>query len=237
MSRHAPYFERQHPWDSRASGPYYVDHPHRRSYNAPSLMYARHDGPPGAYGNASHHHDKFTDPIGGYDPGGGARNAGSGYAPSPLRQGQNQSQGQGQNQSQGRGGSDPRYFTRYDFPESYEITNHRLREYPADRPGAFEARRGVDGGGPGGPGGDDFRGIGPKNWQRADDRILEDVCEKITMDPRVDASEISIDVDDGIVILSGEVHDRRMKRLAEDVVEMARGVRDVRNRLSFELDR
>jgi len=76
-----------------------------------------------------------------------------------------------------------------------------------------------------------FSGIGPKNYQRSDERIREEVCERLTDDHYVDASDIEINVNSGIATLSGTVADRAQKRRAEDVVERVRGVRDVQNDL------
>ena len=76
-----------------------------------------------------------------------------------------------------------------------------------------------------------FTGKGPKNWSRSDERIREDVCERLTVHPYVDASEIEVAVKDGEVILTGLVDERRMKRLAEDVAENVRGVKDVHNQI------
>lgn len=76
-----------------------------------------------------------------------------------------------------------------------------------------------------------YAGRGPKNWTRSDDRILEDVCDYLERDSDIDASEMNVEVNDGIVTLSGTVEDRYTKRLAEDTVEYAPGVRDIRNNL------
>jgi len=76
-----------------------------------------------------------------------------------------------------------------------------------------------------------YRGLGPKNYQRSDERIREDVCERLTMDHDVDASEIEVMVDGAIVTLNGSVNERHAKRLAEDIAESVRGVKDVQNNL------
>jgi hypothetical protein len=76
-----------------------------------------------------------------------------------------------------------------------------------------------------------FTGKGPKNWTRSDERIREDVCECLTYHPHIDASEIDVVVKDGEVTLTGTVTERRTKRLAEDIVEDVRGVRDVHNQI------
>ena len=79
-----------------------------------------------------------------------------------------------------------------------------------------------------------FRGRGPSGYERSSDRIYEDVCEGLTEDGEVDASDIEVDVDNGIVTLRGTVADRGQKRRAEDIAERASGVRDVRNQLEIE---
>lgn len=79
-----------------------------------------------------------------------------------------------------------------------------------------------------------YRGRGPKNYQRSDERIREDVCERLTWDDRVDASGIEINVANGVVSMSGSVPDRDMKRRAEDIAESCGGVRDVQNQVRVE---
>jgi hypothetical protein len=74
-------------------------------------------------------------------------------------------------------------------------------------------------------------GRGPKGYKRSDERIREDVCELLTLDPDVDATEIEIAVSEGEVTLTGFVSDRQAKRRAEDVAEQASGVKEVHNQL------
>lgn len=76
-----------------------------------------------------------------------------------------------------------------------------------------------------------YRGRGPKNYQRSDERIREDVCERLSMDDDIDASEIEVHVAEGVVTLNGSVNERHAKRMAEDVCENVRGVKDVQNNL------
>jgi osmotically-inducible protein OsmY len=76
-----------------------------------------------------------------------------------------------------------------------------------------------------------FRGLGPKNYQRSDERIREEVCERLTDDDYVDATGIEVSVEEGVVVLSGAVDDRRTKRRAEDVTESVRGVKDIQNQI------
>ncbi|HEX6095687.1 MAG TPA: BON domain-containing protein [Thermoanaerobaculia bacterium] len=76
-----------------------------------------------------------------------------------------------------------------------------------------------------------YRGRGPKNYQRSDERIREDVCERLTMDHDVDASDVEVSVREGVVMLEGTVRERQAKRIAEDICESVRGVKDVQNNL------
>lgn len=76
-----------------------------------------------------------------------------------------------------------------------------------------------------------YRGKGPKGFRRSDERISEMVCDLLTYDHRVDASNIDVSVANGEVTLSGTVPSRDMKWLAEDLTERVSGVVDVHNRL------
>lgn len=78
---------------------------------------------------------------------------------------------------------------------------------------------------------DSFRGRGPKNYRRGDDRIWEEVNERLTEDEDVNATDIEVKVESGIVTLTGRVGSRREKRRAEDVAGSVRGVIDVMNAL------
>jgi hypothetical protein len=76
-----------------------------------------------------------------------------------------------------------------------------------------------------------FTGRGPKGYVRSDERIHEDVNDRLLEHGEIDATEIDVSVSDREVTLEGVVDDKRTKRLAEDVAESVRGVRDVHNRL------
>jgi osmotically-inducible protein OsmY len=79
-----------------------------------------------------------------------------------------------------------------------------------------------------------YSGKGPKGWQRSDDRIREDVSERLADHPHIDASEIEVNVNNGEITLSGTVEDRHAKRLAEDIAESVSGVRDVHNQIKVQ---
>jgi osmotically-inducible protein OsmY len=76
-----------------------------------------------------------------------------------------------------------------------------------------------------------YTGRGPRGYRRSDERIREDVNERLTDDWRVDASDIEVSVDNGLVTLAGRVGSRAQKRRAEDVAESVSGVTDVSNQL------
>ena len=76
-----------------------------------------------------------------------------------------------------------------------------------------------------------YRGRGPKDYHRSEDRIREDVCDRLTDDDMLDATNIQVQIQGDNVILSGTVHNREQKRRAEDLAESISGVRDVENRI------
>ena len=76
-----------------------------------------------------------------------------------------------------------------------------------------------------------YAGLGPKGYTRTDERIREDVCDRLSWNDEVDATEIIVRVQNGEVTLEGRVETRHMKRLAEDIAEDVSGVVDVHNTL------
>lgn len=70
----------------------------------------------------------------------------------------------------------------------------------------------------------------PRGYQRADDRIREDVCERLMEGP-VDVGDVEVTVSNGEVTLSGTVERRWEKRAIEDIAGNVRGVHDVHNRV------
>jgi hypothetical protein len=80
-------------------------------------------------------------------------------------------------------------------------------------------------------GGRSLRGRGPKNYRRSDERIREDLCERLTDDSIIDASEVEVRVEEREITLAGFVHDRPSRRRAEDIAEGISGVTNVRNDL------
>jgi hypothetical protein len=95
--------------------------------------------------------------------------------------------------------------------------------------GGSESPRGIGGTREGAwPG---YAGRGPKGYKRSDERIREQVSDCLMDDHDVDASDITVDVKDGDVTLTGTVQNREQKRRAEEVVERLNGVSEVINNL------
>ncbi len=79
----------------------------------------------------------------------------------------------------------------------------------------------------------DHTGSGPKGYKRMDENIYEDVCDTLQLSPAVDASDIEVEVIDGLVFLRGTVDSRRTKRVTELEIENISGVKDVQNLLTI----
>jgi hypothetical protein len=79
-----------------------------------------------------------------------------------------------------------------------------------------------------------FRGKGPKGYTRSDERIKEDISDRLADHDDIDASEVEVTVNKGEVILSGTVNDRYEKRKAEECAEQVSGVVNVENRIRLQ---
>ena len=75
---------------------------------------------------------------------------------------------------------------------------------------------------------------GPKGYERSDERLKEDICERMYTSTECDTSEVSVDVKSGVVTLEGTVEDRRSKYMLEEMVDNVPGVKDVENRLRIQ---
>lgn len=74
-------------------------------------------------------------------------------------------------------------------------------------------------------------GRGPRGYKRSDERIREDVCDRLMQHDEIDASEIDVTVSDGEVTLQGTVENRQMKHMIENVIDSVHGVQEVHNQL------
>ena len=75
------------------------------------------------------------------------------------------------------------------------------------------------------------RGRGPKSYSRSDDRIRDDVNDRLTDDPFLDATDVEVTVAEGEVTLAGTVSSRADKRRAEDLADNVSGVKHLQNNL------
>jgi hypothetical protein len=146
-----------------------------------------------------------------------------------------------------RGWNEPRYGYRPAAgygPGEWSTTNWRSHgdRAPGETRGYYEdpqgrvhmSEHGREGGHADYRGNAGYVGRGPKGYRRSDQRITEDICDRLADDPYIDASEIEVAVKDAEVTLSGRVRSRHEKRGAEDLIESVSGVTDVHNHLRVE---
>jgi hypothetical protein len=72
---------------------------------------------------------------------------------------------------------------------------------------------------------------GPKGYKRSDDRIREDVNDRLSQQDHFDPSDIEVSVSNGEVTLIGLVELRHEKFLAEEIADDVSGVNEVHNQL------
>jgi hypothetical protein len=130
---------------------------------------------------------------------------------------------------------EPRSFgrSRYGAQPSYGRGDYD-RPLWGGRQGSYENRSSWD---YGGEQRGSFRGKGPQGYQRSDERLKEMICERLTDDPRIDASEVTVEVNDQRVKLTGMVDDRGTKYEIEELIERFGGVKDIDNQLRVKSSR
>jgi osmotically-inducible protein OsmY len=106
-----------------------------------------------------------------------------------------------------------------------EDPGYRRRPLLASQAGA-PGMRGTQGGQHAGR-----RPVGPKGYRRSDERVREDVCERLAMNPYIDVGDVSVEVANGVVTLDGTVRERREKYVVEEIADAIFGVTEVDNRL------
>ena len=142
------------------------------------------------------------------------------------------------------------YFDQGDSFDWDEVEARQIQERHFDRPyRQMEQNRGQQGGQSGQQPGQNrgmdqsrqrqeewqqpgpYSGMGPSTYRRPDERIAEEVCERLTQHGQVDARNIDVQVTNGEVHLRGRVNRRMEKYIAEDVIEAISGVKDIHNEL------
>jgi osmotically-inducible protein OsmY len=78
-----------------------------------------------------------------------------------------------------------------------------------------------------------YRGRGPRGYVRSPARIYEDLCDRLTDNPFVDASDIEVGIAGTDVTLNGTVNDPIALRQAQAIAEEVAGVTHVHNRLQL----
>lgn len=116
-----------------------------------------------------------------------------------------------------------------DAGDFFRRTGRRISNWFSDVAGesSYEDRRRYD----------DYRGargLGPKGYKRSDERISDDVHQRLADDAWLDASNINVSVSGGEVTLSGTVESREAKHRAERIVEDLSGVSHVQNNLRIQ---
>lgn len=113
----------------------------------------------------------------------------------------------------------------FHFGRQFENERHTgMTDYSGTGDGEYRAMSGQ------------HRGKGPKNFTRSDERIREDVCQRLMDAEDVDAQDIDVRVEAGTVTLEGTVDSRATKRRAEDLIESVSGVLEIENRLRLSKD-
>jgi hypothetical protein len=103
---------------------------------------------------------------------------------------------------------------RDEWGESRGQSGERRGESWGDRPGAMPRGR---------------ERVGPKGYQRSDERIREDICERLAHARHVDVRDVEVEVQGGVVRLTGNVRDRRQKYCIEEIADDVFGVREIHN--------
>ena len=73
----------------------------------------------------------------------------------------------------------------------------------------------------------------PVRYNRPDERVWEDICESLSNNNFIDSSRILVNVEDGIVILTGLVDTDEQRALAMQLASAVPGVRHVENDLEL----
>jgi osmotically-inducible protein OsmY len=178
------------------------------------------------------------------DPYGGGQQQGYGSSGAQYEQGGYGRSRYGQREQGGYGGEPGRFGSsewrpqessrqRQGYGRQYESQSFD-QPYPRGFQSEFGSSQGASRYGSGSQGYSEYgthRGKGPKGYTRSDDRLKEVICEKLTDDPMIDASEINVEVTSQIVKLTGTVDDRSTKYDVEELIERCGGVKDIDNQL------
>lgn len=79
--------------------------------------------------------------------------------------------------------------------------------------------------------GGNYRGKGPRGSVGSPERTRDDICDRLTDNPLVDASDIEVRVAGSEVTFAGSVDSDAASRQAEEIAAEAAGITRVRNEL------
>ena len=80
----------------------------------------------------------------------------------------------------------------------------------------------------------DHQGKGPRGWTLRDDRVIEEVSDRLMDDRLLDARHIEVSANAGVVTLSGDVPGASDVAHAEMLARQAPGVTEVVNQLTVD---
>ncbi len=72
---------------------------------------------------------------------------------------------------------------------------------------------------------------GPKGYTRSDERITEDISERLWRAEFIDSSDVTVEVREGVAVLSGTVPERWMRHEIENIADSCMGVQDIENNI------
>ena len=199
------------------------------------MPYGYRRGGPHPYGNYDRYMLDYWEVRRGYGPEGDYGRSAGGYEDEPRRS--DEPRARGEPRGGGRRGPDIPHLTgsgqdawdRERDEQDYRDYGFTHGYWPRD----YHEGRGYSRGYRIGHGREDpgYRGRGPRGYARSDERIREDVSDRLMDNPHVDASDIEVRVSGREVTLDGTVESRHDKRRAEDIAESIAGVAHVQNNL------
>ena len=68
---------------------------------------------------------------------------------------------------------------------------------------------------------------GARTARGSDQRLTEEVCDRLMENAWIDASDVSVQVGNGVVTLTGTVESEQMRHAIEDIARSIMGVGDV----------
>ena len=148
-----------------------------------------------------------------------------------MRSEQDRRMGMGRRQHRSAESSDDWRFADERFAGQYEKDPWRP-EWRRDPPYREQESRGRRSAGAGYQRGLERRyPPGPKGYQRSDERLREDISERLMQARHLDSSDVTVEVAGAKVVLEGTVPERRMKHAIEDLTDACPGVQDIENRI------